>query len=151
MNEKNIQLPGVFFKGGITVNGPMFDIHDNQHIHFEGRCGGDVTTEEAKRAKEEEKGDRKVSCEERREEELCHFVHPSVGAEREWQVHDEVRRLVSRQGIQEICHYLLQMRAENKLLLPQSPGVAYAELVRMGMSCGEGFSEKTFMKYYKNR
>lgn len=27
-------IPGVSFSGPITINGPMFDIHDNQHIHF---------------------------------------------------------------------------------------------------------------------
>lgn len=27
-------LPGVSFSGPITINGPMFDIHDNQNINF---------------------------------------------------------------------------------------------------------------------
>lgn len=27
-------IPGITFTGPITVNGPMFDIHDNEHIHF---------------------------------------------------------------------------------------------------------------------
>jgi hypothetical protein len=25
---------GMTVMGGITVNGPMYDIHDNQHLHF---------------------------------------------------------------------------------------------------------------------
>ena len=25
--------PGITFSGNITVNGPMFDIHDNEHVH----------------------------------------------------------------------------------------------------------------------
>ena len=54
-----------------------------------------------------------------RDEELLHFIHPSVDSTQEWQVHDEVKRLVARQGIQEICQYLLQMRKDNKVLLPQ--------------------------------
>ena len=32
--KKTINVPGITFTGGITVNGPMFDIHDNEHIHF---------------------------------------------------------------------------------------------------------------------
>lgn len=82
-------------------------------------------------------------------EELCHFIHPSVDSAQEWQVHDEVKRLVTRQGIQEICVYLKQMADAHRILLPQSPGAAYTELVRMGMPNGEGFNEKTFQKYYK--
>ena len=45
----------------------------------------------------------------------------------------------------------LQMMKENKILLPPNPSVAYAELVRMGMPCGEGFTESTFRKYYRNK
>ena len=84
-------------------------------------------------------------------EELCHFIHPSVDSSREWEVHNEIKRLVRRQGIQEICSYLLQMRKDNKVLLPQSPSAAYAELVRMGMPSGEGYNENTFRKYYNNK
>lgn len=82
-------------------------------------------------------------------EELCHFVHPSVDSQQEWDIHREIKRLVSRQGIQEICQYLLQMRKEHKVLLPQVADKAYDELVRMGMPNDEGYSLKTFMKYYK--
>lgn len=84
-------------------------------------------------------------------QDLCHFVHPAVDSRQEWQVHEEVRRLASRQGIQEICRHLQQMRKENKVLLPQSPSAAYAELVRMGMPSGEGFNESTFRKYYSHK
>lgn len=31
---KNNNLPNISISGGITVNGPMFDIHDNQHVHI---------------------------------------------------------------------------------------------------------------------
>ena len=37
MEEKKTKtqtLPGITFTGNITVNGPMFDIHDNQHVHI---------------------------------------------------------------------------------------------------------------------
>ena len=82
-------------------------------------------------------------------EELFHFIHPSVSGEREWEIHEEVKRLVKRQGIQEICMYLYQLSIEKKVLLPQNAEKTYKELVRMGMPDGEGYSLKTFMKYYK--
>jgi hypothetical protein len=66
-----------------------------------------------------------------------------------WQIHNEVKRLVKRQGIQEICQYLQKLASEDKIFLPNMPSVAYAELVRMGMPDGEGFTLKTFMKYYR--
>lgn len=84
-------------------------------------------------------------------EELFHFIHPSVDEDQEWAIHREVKRLVKRNGVQEICLYLKQMATEKKVLLPQMPSVAYAELVRMGMPCGEGFNESTFRKYYVNK
>ena len=83
-----------------------------------------------------------------RDEKLCLLIHPSIPAEQEWQIHDELQNLVTRQGIQDICRYLKVMALEKKILLPQMPSVAYAELVRMGMPTGEGYSEKYFTKYY---
>ena len=84
-------------------------------------------------------------------EELFHFIHPSVDEDQEWAIHREVKRLVKCNGVQEICSYLKQMAAEKKVLLPQMPSAAYAELVRMGMPSGEGFNESTFRKYYVNK
>lgn len=34
MGEKNQGIGGITFTGSITVNGPMFDIHDNEHVHI---------------------------------------------------------------------------------------------------------------------
>ena len=34
MAKKNNDIPGVTLEGDITVNGPMFDIHDNTHVHI---------------------------------------------------------------------------------------------------------------------
>lgn len=82
-------------------------------------------------------------------DELFHFIHPSVETSQEKKVHDEVTRLVKRHGIQEICQYLLEMRDEKKVLLPMNAEKLYTELVRMGMPDGEGYSLKTFMRYYK--
>ena len=84
-----------------------------------------------------------------RDEELFHFVHPELDDREAWRIHDAVKRLVARQGIQEICQYLLQLKNEKKVMLPQNAEKMYAELVRMGMPDGEGYSPKTFMKYYK--
>ena len=84
-----------------------------------------------------------------RDEEMCIFVHPKMeNDEQGWKIHDEVKRLVARQGIQEICAYLKQMSQEGRILLPPTPGNVYKELVRMGMPNGEGFSLKTFQKHY---
>lgn len=77
------------------------------------------------------------------------FIHPSIDSDHERLIHMEVKRLVKRQGIQEICDYLKKLADEKKILLPINAEKAYNELVRMGMSNGTGFSLKTFMKYYK--
>lgn len=82
-------------------------------------------------------------------EERFHFVHPELDEEEAWRIHEAVKRLVEHQGLQEICRYLLQLGNEKKILLPQNAEKMYNELVRMGMSNGEGYNLKTFMKYYK--
>ena len=83
------------------------------------------------------------------DEELFKFIHPAITGEEERKIHEQVKKLVTRQGIQEICKYLTKLESEEKIYLPQSADSAYTELVRMGMPDGEGFSLKTFMKYYK--
>jgi hypothetical protein len=93
------------------------------------------------------KGETAASVE--REGKPTFFVHPTVDADEQWQIHDEIVRLVARQGIQEICKYLSQLSTDKKVLLPQNAERAYNELVRLGMPDGEGYSLKTFMKYYK--
>ena len=80
---------------------------------------------------------------------LCFFIHPSVGADEERQIHDEIVRLVARQGIHEICKYLTKLSEQQKVLLPQNAEKAYNELVRLGMPSGDGYRLKTFTKYYK--
>ncbi len=84
-------------------------------------------------------------------EEIFHFIHPSLDDEEGWKIHNEVKRLVARQGIQEICQYLRQLSDEKIILLPKMPSVAYEELVRMGMPSDGGFNENTFRKYYFNK
>lgn len=167
-DAKNVkEMLGVTFQGSVTFNGPMFDIHDNQHVHIDrAMCETDSTDRDKSMCKTDSTDRDKSMCEtdsttpptgraeagvcsDSSAEELFHFVHPAVDGDDEWQVHREVRRLVMRQGLQEICRHLLQMKKERRVLLPQSPSSAYAELVRMGMPSGEGFAEKTFRKYYR--
>lgn len=95
--------------------------------------------------KEEERG-MKEDGRRMMDEELFHFIHPSMDEEQEKKIHNEVIRLVKRQGIQMICQHLIRMELDGKLLLPPNPSVIYKELVRIGMPQGEGYSEK----YFKN-
>lgn len=136
----------------IYVQGSYIDVHDNENVYLsvdKAQVNGvDLNDDES------HGGTAAVcapECEDGKEsnEALFRFIHPSVVGDGEWQIHCEVKHLVSRQGIQEICAYLKLMAEEKKILLPQSPSVAYAELVRMGMPSSEGFNEKTFQKYYR--
>lgn len=34
--KKTVGMPDVTFNGSVTFNGPMFDIHDNEHVHIYG-------------------------------------------------------------------------------------------------------------------
>ena len=81
-------------------------------------------------------------------EDLFHFVHPELDETEARRIHNAVKRVVKRQGIQMICLYLMQLKGEKKVLLPPNPSVVYIELVRTGMPDGEGFNETTFRKYY---
>ena len=46
MAENNQGIGGITFTGDITVNGPMFDIHDNQHVHIHTNGQGKENREE---------------------------------------------------------------------------------------------------------
>lgn len=85
---------------------------------------------------------------ETQETELFHFIHPEIEEEEARRIHNAIKRLVVNQKVQDICIYLKEQREKGKLLLPQSPGTAYKELQRMGMPCGEGYSEKYFYSCY---
>ena len=85
------------------------------------------------------------------DEELFKFIHPTISDEDGVAIHDEVKRLVKRQGIQMICEYLQQMARDKKILLPPNPSPVYAELVRLGMPDGTGFSEKHFSNQYLSK
>lgn len=114
--------------------------------------GSQVTQQAASKspiANDTEEQEQAENTSQKREEKLTFFIHPSVDDTQEWQIHDEIARLVARQGIQEICKYLSQMSKDHKVLLPQNAEKAYKELVRLGMPDGDGYSLKTFTKYYK--
>ena len=83
------------------------------------------------------------------DEEMFKFVHPSLDNEEEgWKIHNEVKRLVKRQSVPDICLYLGKLASKDKIFLPLMPSVAYKELVRMGMPQTGGFGEKYFKKHY---
>lgn len=82
-------------------------------------------------------------------EEVFKFIHPAVDSEEEeWKIHNEIRRLVTKQGIPEICQYLKQMVVDKRILLPQNAEKMYNELVRIGMPNGDGYTLKTFRNCY---
>jgi hypothetical protein len=83
-----------------------------------------------------------------RSEERFHFVHPEVEEDEAWRIHDAVKRLVANYRVPDICAYLKEQKQKGKLLLPSNPSQMYAELKRLGMPTGEGFSEKNFSNSY---
>ena len=82
------------------------------------------------------------------QEELFHFIHPSLDDEEGWKIHNEVKRLVRRMSLPDIIKYLRKLESENIILLPTVSSVAYDELVRMGMPNTGGFSKEHFRKQY---
>ena len=82
------------------------------------------------------------------QEELFHFIHPEIEDEEAWCIHRAIKRLVTSQGIQEICQYLKQLADTKKVLLPINAEKIYKELVRLGMPDGEGYTIKTFRNSY---
>ena len=117
------------------VNNSIFAMPGSTVNQFTGQ-----TSDEGKDDKQPNAENQSLEKDQARDEELFHFIHPSIEEKEELQIHNEVKRLVRRQGLQEICLYLAQMAMDKKILLPQNQGKAYAELVRMGMPSGEGFN-----------
>ena len=136
MEKKSKSLPGITFTGDITVNGPMFDIHDNKNVHI-----GKPVEESVKNVV----GAPKAVAKERNEERFP-FIHPEIEDDEAWHIHDAIKRLVANYSIPEICNYLKEQK--RKLLLPSNPSAMYNELVRLGMPNGKGFSEKNFSNSY---
>ena len=83
-----------------------------------------------------------------RNKERFRFVHPEIGDDEAWRIHDVVKRLVAHQRVPEICAYLRELKQKGKVMLPSNSGIMYNELVRLGMPTGEGYSEKHFSNSY---
>ena len=66
-----------------------------------------------------------------RDEELCHFIHPSLDGDEEWRIHDEVRSLVKRQGIQEICLHLTLLKKNGMRPAGVNPQRDLVEIVEL--------------------
>ena len=77
------------------------------------------------------------------------YVHPAIEEGQRGKIQGEIKRLVTSQDMQTICTYLTRKEKEGSVLLPPNPTLAYTELTRIGMPDGEGYSFKTFQKYYK--
>ena len=83
-----------------------------------------------------------------RKEKLFRFVHPELEETEAWRIHDAVKRVVANYRVSDICAYLKELKQKGKLLLPSNPSQMYAELKRLGMPTGEGFSDKNFSNSY---
>ena len=138
MVEKKQVVGGITFTGDITVNGPMFDIHDNEHVHI-GKPVEDAVKNEG--------GNAGIVAMERNEVRF-HFIHPELEDDEAWRIHDVVKRLVANQRIPEICAYLKELKQKGKIMFPQTSTFMYNELVRLGMPSGDGFTEKHFSNNY---
>jgi hypothetical protein len=139
-------------KSGVTVAG---DLVLEKHVDKEignvekGGIGIMINGKEVDLKDVQRKMASPTSKDKERQGEVFKFIHPAVDSkDTEWQIHDEIQRLVSKQGIQEICQYLKQMASEKRILLPQNAEKVYNELVRIGMPNGEGYNLKTFRNCY---
>jgi len=82
---------------------------------------------------------------------LFKYIHPSISTDADKsQITREIQNLVASFPLPEICRYLMDMKKANRIYLNVKPEMAFAELHRMGMpnEQTEGFSYKTFTKYY---
>ncbi len=95
-----------------------------------------------------------ASCENAGEgvaEELCHFIYPGLDDREALVVNRQIRDLVKRFPMKDICSFLNRLAEEKRILLPQIPQNAFDELHRMGMPSPEtkGFGYDNFCKYYR--
>lgn len=112
---------------------------------------------EAESVKEEDTSDNSAnstseqSKDEVVQEELCHFIYPGLDEKEAQQVHRQIKDLVKRFPMKDICSFLNRLADENKILQPQIPQNAFEELHRMGMPPQDtkGFGYDNFCKYYR--
>ena len=142
MKEEGADFQGVTHYTKVEVQPGGINIQNVEHLYQ-----ADILKQLGIELQVKQQGETAASA--KREGKPTILVNPSVSADEEWQIHDEIVRLVTRKGIQEICKYLSQLSESQKVLLPQNAEKAYNELVRLGMPDGDGYSLKTFTKYYK--
>ena len=142
MKEEGADFQGVTHYTKVEVQPGGINIQNVEHLYQ-----ADILKQLGIELQVKQQGETAASA--KREGKPTILVNPSVSADEELQIHDEIVRLVTRQGIQEICKYLSQLSESQKVLLPQNAEKAYNELVRLGMPDGDGYSLKTFTKYYK--
>lgn len=82
------------------------------------------------------------------DEEFFRFIHPEIGDDEAWRIHQAVKRLVTTQKVAEICSYLHELKKTGKVLLPQNPRVMYEELKKLGMPDGDGYTFGHFRNKY---
>lgn len=132
----------------VYVQGSYVDVHDNEVVNLSiDKATVSVAADGEQIVNTKEAA--VTSGAEEPQEELFKFIHPTMDDGQERQIHVQIKRLVARQGIQEICQYLNQLADEKKILLPQNAEKVYNELVRMGMPDGEGYTLKTFRNCYR--
>ena len=78
---------------------------------------------------------------------LSFLIHVAKTNEEAQEIDNELKRLAQFPSVAEICAHLKVMAKEKKIMLPEAKK-AYNEMVRLGMSTGRGFSEKTFVNNY---
>ena len=99
---KKEEMMGVTFQGDVTFQGPMFDIHDNEHVHI----GKQTDLDEVGKGDDQSVSSAyAIHQEASANEELFKYVHPAVADENEmWRIHHEVKRLYNASTYREyVC------------------------------------------------
>lgn len=137
------------------VNGPYIETQNNTYIDkvwYNRMPSADVPSDVHAGTQQSQD----AGCADNLPDEAClfRFIHPSVVDDAEKvRITKEIRNLVTHFPMSEICEYLMHLRDRKKIYLNVKPELALAELHRMGMPdvTVEGYSYKTFTKYYNVR
>ncbi len=147
MNEPKINIsvmPGAQMNGYVKEQNNYFGNVQKIESGSEAETNPIVDAEEVKTTESVQP----ATIKQERNEELFHFVHPELDETEAWRIHDAVKRVVANYRVSDICAYLKELKQKGKLLLPSNPSQMYAELKRLGMPTGEGFSDKNFSNSY---
>ena len=131
--------------GDVHITGPIYQggAEKNDNPSTQLRTGSD--SDNSANSTSEQSKDEVV------QEELCHFIYPGLDEKEAQQVHRQIKDLVKRFPMKDICSFLNRLANENKILQPQIPQNAFEELHRMGMPPQDtkGFGYDNFCKYYR--